>query len=139
MLHDEIKLWGLGFIHGYYNLHSSKICRAFSRLKMKKKTFVSPEKGSTRVAGDAAIVHPPFWDWLQKNRFSISLSANKYVYMNFCQFGHMTHIFHLIPDGRQHTQPCWLFGSSSKAGGPSSCATNCPLALCSNISATIPL
>ena len=111
------------------------ICRAFSRLKKKKNLL--PEKGPTRVARDAAIVHPPFWDRLQIQIFNISQCQQ--LYMNFCHFGHLTHIFHLIPDGRQHTQPGWLFGSSSKAGGPSSCSTNCPLALSSNISATIPL
>ena len=132
---DEIKLWGLGFKHDYYNLHPSKICWAFSRLKKKK--VLLPEKGTTRVARDAAIVHPPFWDRLQIQIFNISQCQQ--LYMNFCHFGHLTHIFHLIPDGRQHTQPGWLFGSSSKAGGPSSCSTNCPLALSSNISATIPL
>ena len=53
------------------------ICRAFSRLKKKKNLL--PEKGPTRVARDAAIVHPPFWHRLQKNRFSLFFSVNKYI------------------------------------------------------------
>ena len=50
-----------------------------------KKTFVSPEKGSTRVAGDAAIVNPPFWDRLQKTDFQyLSVSTNMYGLLPIC-------------------------------------------------------
>ena len=45
----------------------------------KTRTFDSPEKGSTRVAGDAAIVHPAFWERLQKTDFQyLSVSTNMY-------------------------------------------------------------
>ena len=80
LLHDEIKLlWDSAF---YYNLHPSKICRAFSRLKKKK--VLLPEKCPTRVARDAAVVHPPFWDRLQKTDFQyFSMSTNIYELLPF--------------------------------------------------------
>ena len=97
-------------------------------------TWKMPDKSSKRRRHSAPVL---LGSAAKKQIFNVSQCQQ--ICMNVCQFGHMTHIFHLIPDGRQHTQPGWLFGSSSKAGGPSSCSTNCPLALSSNISATIPL
>ena len=78
---------GIGFRHDYYNLHPSKICRAFYRLKKKK--ILLPEKGPTRVARDAAIVHPFFRDGLQKRQI-FNISQCQQIYTNFCQFGLMT-------------------------------------------------
>ena len=130
LLHDEIKLWGLGFRHDHYNLPS-----IFSFEEEKKSlTWKRPDKSSKRRRHSA----PALLASAAKKQIFIIFQCQQ-IYMNLCRLWHVTHIFHLIPDGRQHTQPFWFFGSSSRAGCPSSCSTNCPLALSSNISATIPL
>ena len=127
---DEIKLWGLGFRHDHYNLPS-----IFSFEEEKKSlTWKRPDKSSKRRRHSA----PALLASAAKKQIFIIFQCQQ-IYMNLCRLWHVTHIFHLIPDGRQHTQPFWFFGSSSRAGCPSSCSTNCPLALSSNISATIPL